>query len=66
MQLRVNGKERDVPAPCSLIELLTSFEINPQLVAVERNGEIVKRDGFAEMSLAEGDVLEIVHMVGGG
>jgi thiamine biosynthesis protein ThiS len=66
MRLQVNGKHRDVDAPATLLELLERLEVNPQLVAVEYNGEIVRREGFADVSLSEGDVLEIVHMVGGG
>jgi len=33
---------------------------------VERNGEIVPRSTLAAVAIAEGDVLEIVHFVGGG
>jgi sulfur carrier protein len=40
--------------------------VNPVLVAVEHNGDIVKRDRFGEVLLADGDRLEIIHMVGGG
>ncbi|MGH9602961.1 MAG: sulfur carrier protein ThiS [Terriglobales bacterium] len=35
-------------------------------VAIERNREIVSRDRWSEVVLAEGDRLEIVHFVGGG
>jgi sulfur carrier protein len=35
-------------------------------VAVERNGDVVPRAEHAATALAEGDVLEIVHLVGGG
>ena len=65
MQIKVNGKQREI-APCTLIELLEQFDVNPQLIAVEHNGEIVRRDGFEWVTLKDGDNLEIVHMVGGG
>jgi thiamine biosynthesis protein ThiS len=35
-------------------------------VAVERNEEIVPRSAYAEIWLAGGDCLEIVHFIGGG
>lgn len=66
MELVVNGKPRQVEAPLTLLGLLETLGIDPRIVAVERNGEIVKRDRFAETVLGEGDRLEIVRMVGGG
>jgi thiamine biosynthesis protein ThiS len=33
---------------------------------VERNGEIVPRDRYEECELRDGDVIEVVHFVGGG
>ena len=38
----------------------------PQGTVVERNREIVDRDAFREIHLSEGDVLELVRLVGGG
>ncbi|MBI4213257.1 MAG: sulfur carrier protein ThiS [Chloroflexi bacterium] len=66
MQVKINGRERDIETPCNLMELLQQLEVNPQLVAVEYNGEILRRESFESVVLQEGDVLEIVHMVGGG
>jgi thiamine biosynthesis protein ThiS len=66
MQLTVNGKPRDVAGPLSLREFLEAHDVKPEMVAVEYNGEIVRRERFAEVRLQEGDKLEIIHMVGGG
>ena len=66
IQLTVNGKPREVESAMTLLQFLEQLGVNPQIVAVERNGEIVKRTYFAETSLADGDRLEIVRMVGGG
>jgi thiamine biosynthesis protein ThiS len=66
IQLMVNGKRRDVEQPSSLLALLKQIGVDPRIVAVERNGEIVKRDRFGETPIDEGDRLEIVRMVGGG
>jgi thiamine biosynthesis protein ThiS len=62
----LNGKEREVANGISLIGLLESLQIRPGRVVVERNREIVARDSFSTTKLTEGDVLEIVHFVGGG
>lgn len=66
IQLTVNGKQRTVEQPDSLLALLEQIGVDPRIVAVERNGDIVKRTRFAETPIGEGDQLEIVRMVGGG
>ena len=66
MLVTVNGKHREVDGSPSLLEFLQSFDINPALVAVEHNAEIIRRERFADLMLHDGDQLEIIHMVGGG
>ncbi len=66
MRLTVNGKPREIAGPLTLREFLEAHNVKPELVAVEHNGEIVRRDRFTEVQLQEGDTLEIIHMVGGG
>jgi thiamine biosynthesis protein ThiS len=65
--LTVNGTLREIPRDSTLAELLGSLRVDPRLVVVEHNRTILRdRDGFATQSLASGDVVEIVHFVGGG
>ncbi|GAB4254781.1 MULTISPECIES: sulfur carrier protein ThiS [Deferrisoma] len=66
MTVVVNGQPRDVAEGASLDALLTSLGLFPGSVVVERNGEVVRRDEFAQVRLKEGDRLEIVRFVGGG
>ena len=65
LSLTLNGEPRRA-APGSIADLVRSLELDPAKVAVERNGEIVPRSTLAAVAIAEGDVLEIVHFVGGG
>jgi sulfur carrier protein len=65
MRLTLNGKEREVPEVATVDELIRHLGIH-RMIVVQRNGEIVHRDRYAETPLAEGDVLQIVHFVGGG
>ncbi|PKB13979.1 thiazole-phosphate synthase [Novosphingobium kunmingense] len=65
LSLTVNGEPRRA-APGSIASLVAALELDPAKVAVERNGEIVPRSTLAAVPLADGDVLEIVHFVGGG
>src|ERR1700712_700801 len=66
ISLTVNGAPRRIASGATIAALVASLELNPQKVAVERNGEIVPRSTLADVALGDGDVLEIVHFVGGG
>ena len=63
----VNGDPRDIPVGSTVASLLASLDLNPKLVVVERNREILRdRDAFSRITLETGDAIEIVHFVGGG
>jgi thiamine biosynthesis protein ThiS len=66
VNITVNGKARRLEGNPSVGDYLRRLGINPLAVAVERNGQIVKRDQFEATPIAEGDRLEIVRMMGGG
>jgi len=66
LTLTVNGEPRRAAAGASIADLVRSLELDPLKVAVERNGEIAPRSSLSEVALTDGDVLEIVHFVGGG
>jgi thiazole synthase len=66
LSLTVNGEPRHIPTGASIADLVRNLELDPAKVAVERNGIIVPRSTLAEAALGDGDVLEIVHFVGGG
>ena len=61
----VNGKERET-GTATVALLLEELGLHQTRVAVERNGQIVPRDRYAETPVASGDQLEIVQFVGGG
>jgi len=63
--ITLNGDPRRTTAT-TIAELVRELDLAPEKVAVECNGAIVPRSTLAEAPLAEGDVLEIVHFVGGG
>lgn len=65
ISLTVNGETRRTAA-ANVAALAAELGLAPEKVAVERNGEIVPRSTLSDVALADGDVLEIVHFVGGG
>jgi sulfur carrier protein len=66
MQVYVNGEPRVVDDGLTLRALLDRLGFTDGPVAVEKNREVVPRAEHAQTPLAEGDRLEIVHLVGGG
>jgi thiamine biosynthesis protein ThiS len=66
MHVTINGQAREVPKPMTVTELLALLGLGEGPVAVELNRAIVPRAEHAARTVADGDVLEIVHMVGGG
>jgi len=66
ISLHVNGKRVELGEPTSLLDYLSKLGVDPRAVAVEHNGEIIERARFEAVVFREGDVVEIVRMVGGG
>jgi len=62
----LNGEPRQLRAPMTVAELISELSLDPRLVAVERNREIVPRAEHGEALVDDGDRLEIVTFVGGG
>ena len=63
--LTVNGEPRRSSAS-TIAALVVELGLKPEKVAVEHNGVIAPRSTLGEAALSDGDVLEIVHFVGGG
>ncbi len=66
MRLVVNGEGQELPAGTTVRALIERLDLAGGPVAVERNGEVVPRAEHATTALAEGNVVEVVHFVGGG
>jgi thiamine biosynthesis protein ThiS len=64
--LRVNGETLDMPHGATLAALIDRIGLDTRKVAVELNRAIVPRSTYGAVTLAHGDVLEIVHFIGGG
>ncbi|MEM7757392.1 MAG: sulfur carrier protein ThiS, partial [Cyanobacteria bacterium P01_A01_bin.40] len=66
IKIQVNGEPHTCIAGTTLPQLLTELGLNPRLIAVEYNGEILHRQYWANTQMDSGDRLEIVTIVGGG
>jgi sulfur carrier protein len=64
--IQVNGEPLECPPHTPLLQVLEQKGLNPRLVAVEYNGEILHRQYWEETQMSQGDRLEVVTIVGGG
>jgi len=63
--LTVNGERRDVAEGLTVGALVARLGIRGR-VAVELNGEVLRQAQHPEVTLRDGDTLEVVTFVGGG
>ncbi|HTV07946.1 MAG TPA: sulfur carrier protein ThiS [Candidatus Aquilonibacter sp.] len=69
LHLVINGVPRTLEglgSPTPLAAVLERLEMRPDRVAVELNSEIAPRTQWNELTIKDGDRVEIVHFVGGG
>jgi sulfur carrier protein len=67
--IQLNGAPKVLEAledPAGLVTVVEALGLKTDRVAVERNGEIVRRGAWEATEVRAGDRLEIVHFVGGG
>lgn len=62
----VNGESRPLPEPPSVGGALRELGLSARPVAVELNGELVRRTDHDATRIAVGDRVEIMSFVGGG
>jgi thiamine biosynthesis protein ThiS len=66
MEIRLNGKAREVAEGISIRILLNELGLHPMRVAVQRNQEIIKRDRYDGVVLQPGDMVEVLTIMAGG
>ncbi|MEX2353938.1 MAG: sulfur carrier protein ThiS [Gammaproteobacteria bacterium] len=65
MQITINGEPKSFDQSVTVADVLREMEIEGR-VAVEINREILPRSRFEQHQINSGDVVEIVHAIGGG
>ena len=66
LRLKVNGHEQSVDRPMTVREFLEAHDLVRPFMAVARNGDVLLKSEYAQVTLQDGDTIEIVQMVGGG
>jgi sulfur carrier protein len=65
MQLTINGKVENLEVS-TVMDVLKAKDIDPQLVAVEVNTQMIDQENLGNTSLKEDDKLEFLFFMGGG
>ena len=66
MRVFVNDQSTDLPERATVTDLLTQLTLPGTRVAIEVNRTLVRRADHAATTLKDGDLIEIVTLVGGG
>jgi thiamine biosynthesis protein ThiS len=67
MYLIVNGHRYDnLEDDMTMSELLDYLKLPAKKIAVERNREIISKSTYNTVRLNDGDIMEIIHFIGGG
>ncbi len=66
MQITVNGDTLELPAAATLADLIDQQGLSDAACATEVNKQLVPKRNRAELTLTDGDRIEIVTLVGGG
>ena len=64
--MRINGAEVSLPQGTTLLAYLQQQGYQLERIAVELNGDILRREQYGTVILQDADVVEIVSFVGGG
>ena len=62
----INGKEEELEEGTRISEFLKKKNIRPEVVTVELNNAIIKREEYSRTLLKDQDHVEFVYFMGGG
>jgi len=65
LNIKLNGESVDTEAG-TLAQLVDAYQLSPETIVIEQNGNLAKRAVWAATPLNAGDQIEIVAFVGGG
>ncbi len=66
MRIVLNGDPAELPGTMSVLALLEHLKIDPRMVAVEVDRDVIKRARYGETMVVDGTEVEVVAFVGGG
>ena len=64
--IKLNGRNKSLADRMSVLDLLGLLGILPRGVIIERNQKILGMNSIDQVTLEDGDEVEIIRIVGGG
>ena len=64
--IHLNGEEREIDEGIDLATVVERLDLPAKRIAVELNGNVIRRVDWPDTTLNEADRIEVVHFVGGG
>ena len=66
IKIKTNGKYMTIKNDFTVKNLLNKLNLSPNMVAIELNKKILKKNKISKQILKDKDNIEIVHFIGGG
>lgn len=66
MHIIVNGSKENYPSDTDVSQLLDQLHLQDKRIALEVNRKIIPRGEYDQHILNDGDIVEIIHAIGGG
>ena len=66
MHITINGSQENYPTDTAVSQLLNQLNLQDKRIALEINKEIIPRSEYDQHILNDGDIVEIIHAIGGG
>ena len=66
IKIKTNGKYMTIKNDSTVKNLLNKLNLSPNMVAIELNKKILKKNKISKQILKDKDNIEIVHFIGGG
>jgi sulfur carrier protein len=66
IKIFLNGEEKVLEREMSILDLISTLELDSKKIAIEKDLEIIHQNQFAKTMLENGSKIEIVHFIGGG
>ncbi len=66
IKIIINGITKEIPNEVNIIELLESFSLPKERIAIELNKQVVRKKDWENIKITDADQIEVIHFVGGG
>ncbi|GAB6098344.1 hypothetical protein JCM16358_02230 [Halanaerocella petrolearia] len=66
MKIILNGEEEKLEEEMALTNFLTTKNLELERLVIEYNQEVIQQEKWANITLQNGDQLEVLRFVGGG